>query len=195
MNIWCDLDGVLVDFINTACTLHGRQNPYDDPKAKGDWDVVTLLGMTDDAFWKPIDATFWETLPWMPDGRQILETLFGVTQHIWLASKPQPNAECYYGKAKWVERELPMMFHQGRLMLGHAKERLSKEFATLVDDCDTNVEEWIMGGGSAILVPRPWNANWRLGGDVIGYLTDCLARIQHAEWERETNGLAYSEDD
>ena len=48
-----DMDGVLCDFHGAACKIHGRQP---SPWPAGKWDIAAELGLTDRAFWDPIEA-------------------------------------------------------------------------------------------------------------------------------------------
>ena len=58
--IYCDMDGVLVDFEKGYYDLTGTSTKQ-FPKG-------------DNSFWQPISdagAEFWATLPWMPDGKEL----------------------------------------------------------------------------------------------------------------------------
>ena len=134
--IYCDLDGVLVDFNKGYEELTGVK-----------------LGMdhrNDEHFWNPINKagyTFWINLEWMPDGKDLWNYISKYNPE--LLSAPSRQPESRIAKFDWVERELP----DSHLILRSAKHK--KDFATptsiLIDDRPENIEGWIGAGGIGIL--------------------------------------------
>ena len=155
--IMLDLDGVITDFcIGIYKAFSQSYNyPFLTRKYKfwDDWDGVTTT-MVDSV----CNDSFWQHQPWMPDGHDILREIikwFCPTQ-IYLVTYPMPNVESPTGKWKWVKENLPEYY--GRTIITQApKSLLAKPDTLLIDDKDENVEEFVKAGGSAILVPRPWN--------------------------------------
>ena len=134
--IYCDMDGVLVDFIKGYYELTGRD--------------ITGQYHTDKRFWEPIDKAgveFWINLNWTPDGKTLWDYIKKYNPE--LLSSPSIQNDSRVGKAKWVERELPGV----HLILRSAGKK--QEFATpnsiLIDDRDSNIEQWVAAGGIAIL--------------------------------------------
>jgi hypothetical protein len=133
---YCDMDGVLVDFDKGYYDLTGKD-------IRGTYN-------TSPEFWHPIDdkgVDFWVNLEWKPDGKQLWDYIKQYNPE--LLSSPSRQVDSRIGKAKWVERELPGV----HLILRSADKK--QEFASpdsiLIDDRESNVEQWRNAGGIAIL--------------------------------------------
>lgn len=135
--IFCDMDGVLVDFRKGYKELTGI-------------DIGDEYHSTDE-FWTPINNAgkeFWENLEWMPDGQRLWNYL-GEYYPILLSSPSRKGFGSREGKKNWVDREMPgtplimtYSFH---------KQKYSGPNNILIDDRDSNIEEWISKGGIGIL--------------------------------------------
>ena len=130
------MDGVLVDFNKGYLKLTG----------------IDIGGqfLNDAKFWAPINKggqAFWENLPWMPDGKKLWNYIKKNTPII--LSAPSNKDDSRIGKYKWVERELP-----GTHLILRSPEH-KKEFASpesiLIDDRESNIQDWISAGGIGIL--------------------------------------------
>ena len=135
-NIFCDLDGVLVDFNKGYFELTGHR--------------LDGVHRTDTHFWDPINEAgydFWINLKWMPDGKDLWSYIEKYNPE--LLSAPSRKPDSRIAKYDWVERELPGV----HLILRRAKNK--KEFASptsiLIDDRDDNISDWINAGGIGIL--------------------------------------------
>jgi len=185
MNILCDMDGVLVDFVGPACESHGKTKPYQNSSAAGSWDIVGLLGMTPEEFWGPLGYVFWASLPWMSDGRRILEVIFDATQHVYLLTSPTDDPGSLSGKYAWVKRELPDL--RRRMLVGAPKHLCAMPDAVLVDDSDANIDRFSDAGGRTILVPRPWNSRHAESHRAVECVVEDLAR--QYQWEVDNENL------
>ena len=159
--IFCDLDGVLVDFDRGFIDLPKnteKLTPKQYEKAHGK-----------DAIWPMIDElgeSFWENLQWMKDGRELWDYLKRYDPII--LSSPSKHPGCFTGKAKWVKRNLgidqdpvtdPANFTENtRFILANHKhqyvepaKRLLKKEPVLVDDFDRKLEKWTKAGGIGIM--------------------------------------------
>ncbi len=132
--IYCDMDGVLVDFDKGYKELTGKEASFDTPKEE---------------FWAPIQkagAAFWIKLKWMPDGKQLWNYIKPYNPQ--LLSAPSRDESSKIGKFVWVKREMPGT----KLILRQAERK--QEFATpnsiLIDDRKDNIERWIAAGGKGI---------------------------------------------
>jgi hypothetical protein len=133
--IYCDMDGVLVDFDKGYKDLTGTEASFDtDPKQ----------------FWEPISkagAAFWIKLKWMPDGKQLWDYIKQYNPD--LLSAPSREESSKIGKRVWVKRELPGV----KLILRSADRK--QEFATpnsiLIDDRADNIQRWKDAGGIGIV--------------------------------------------
>jgi hypothetical protein len=134
--IYCDMDGVLVDFDKGYMKLTGKD--------------ISGQFFSDTDFWDPINAAgydFWINLEWMADGKDLWSYIEKYSPE--LLSAPSRQMESRVAKNHWVERELPGI----HLILRNAKHK--KDFAgpnnILIDDRVDNINGWVEAGGIGIL--------------------------------------------
>lgn len=134
--IYCDMDGVLVDFNKGYKNLTGVD--------------LGTEHRNDDNFWDPINEAgydFWINLEWMPDGKRLWNYIEKHKPEI--LSAPSRQNDSRVAKMHWVDRELPGV----HLILRSAKHK--KDFAApnhiLIDDRPDNIEGWRQSGGIGIL--------------------------------------------
>ena len=91
--IYCDMDGVLCDFMTAAKKATGMTfNQSDSDKH---WDIIKRI------------PKFWSDMPWQPGGRQLWSYIRRFDPHILSAYSPKdPN--CKPGKLKWLRRNVGM---------------------------------------------------------------------------------------
>ena len=132
--IYCDMDGVLVDFERGYKELTGEDASYKTDPAKF-WEPITKAG-----------AAFWIKLKWMPDGKQLWSYIEQYNPE--LLSAPSREESSKIGKRIWVKRNMP-----GTKLILRTAER-KQEFATpnaiLIDDRADNVQRWNEAGGVGI---------------------------------------------
>jgi len=132
--IYCDMDGVLVDFDKGYKELTGKEASFDIPKEEF-WDSITKAG-----------AKFWIKLDWMPDGKQLWSYIKPYNPD--LLSAPSREESSKIGKFVWVKRNVPGT----KLILRQAERK--QEFATpnsiLIDDRKDNIQRWKDAGGIGI---------------------------------------------
>jgi cytidyltransferase-like protein len=135
--IYCDMDGVLVDFEKGYEELTG----------------VDLKGSHvngDASFWQPIaDAgeSFWTDLNWMSDGMDLWEYIKRYNPK--LLSAPSRDKSSRTGKQKWVEENIPgtpLLLKSAEL-----KQLYASPTSILIDDRKDNVQRWREAGGIGIL--------------------------------------------
>jgi phosphopantetheine adenylyltransferase len=132
--VYCDMDGVLVDFEKGYKELTGEDASYNT---------------NPEEFWAPITkagAAFWIKLPWMPDGKQLWDYINPYNPS--LLSAPSREESSKIGKFTWVKRNMP-----GTKLILRSAER-KQEFATpnsiLIDDRADNIQRWKDAGGIGI---------------------------------------------
>jgi hypothetical protein len=133
--IYCDLDGVLVDFDKGYKELTGKL-----PKEAGDGPE----------FWEPIHkagAAFWIKLKWMPDGKELWNHIEQYKPI--LLSAPSQEESSKIGKRVWKKNTLP----DTKMILTPArfKQKYSGENNILIDDREDNIQQWKDKGGIGIL--------------------------------------------
>jgi hypothetical protein len=132
--IYCDMDGVLVDFDKGYKDLTGTEASFStDPKQ----------------FWEPIQkagAAFWIKLKWMPDGKQLWSYIQKYNPE--LLSAPSRDESSKIGKFVWVKRNIPGT----KLILRSAdkKQEFAKPNTILIDDRADNIQRWKDAGGVGI---------------------------------------------
>jgi hypothetical protein len=136
--IYCDLDGVLVDFAKGYEELTG----------------VNIEGqfLSGSDFWAPINiagAQFWANLDWMEDGKQLW---YYIKKHKpTLLSAPSKDPSSEIGKKHWVMMKLPKRdYNQLILTPSHEKKKYANENSILIDDLPKNISDWKDAGGIAI---------------------------------------------
>jgi len=135
--IYCDMDGVLVDFDKGYKDLTGMTT--DEANAKGKT-----------AFWEPIakaGAEFWIKLKWMPKGKQLWNYIKQYNPK--LLSAPSKEESSKTGKQMWVDEHLPGV--ELILKAANQKQQFSGKNQILIDDRVDNIEQWKSKGGIGIL--------------------------------------------
>jgi 5'(3')-deoxyribonucleotidase len=134
--IYCDMDGVLVDFDKGYFDLTG----------------VDLKGAysTDPNFWDPIKEAgydFWFNLKWRNDGKRLWRYIKKYDPVI--LSAPSREMTSIVGKQDWIKKELPGT----HLVLKNAslKKELARPNVILIDDRSENIDDWNNAGGNGIL--------------------------------------------
>ena len=135
--IYCDMDGVLVDFDLGYQELTGITSQQADANGV-------------EAFWSPLSkagAKFWITLKWMSDGKQLWSYIKKYNPI--LLSAPSREESSRLGKRVWVKRELPDV----KLILKSAsqKQQYASPTSILIDDRQKNIDQWNAAGGIGIL--------------------------------------------
>jgi dephospho-CoA kinase len=135
--VYCDMDGVIVDFEHGYDRLTGRKAPgFSSPYDKTDfWAAITKAG-----------AEFWADLEWMEDGQQLWNYIKQYNPTLLTAPSREKSSEI--GKQEWIDKNIPstpVEFRQA-----HKKQELSSPNAILIDDREDNIERWIEAGGIGI---------------------------------------------
>jgi FMN phosphatase YigB (HAD superfamily) len=133
--IYCDMDGVLVDFDKGYLKLTGNQLGGEHRSDTDFWDPINKAGYD-----------FWINLDWMPDGKRLWKYIEKYNPQ--LLSAPSRQEDSRVAKLDWVYKELP----NTHLILRSAKHK--KDFAgpncILIDDRIDNIQGWRDAGGIAI---------------------------------------------
>jgi 5'(3')-deoxyribonucleotidase len=132
--VFCDLDGVLADF-EQGVVNRFKKRP-DELKPGLMWGLINK------------SSAFFETLPWMPKGRELWEQIKQYDPIILTGTPRSSNAE--EQKRRWCARELGPHIH---VITCATKDK--PDFcitnAVLIDDRSDNLNEWNSRGGKFIL--------------------------------------------
>lgn len=167
MRIFLDIDGVLRDFMRGACIAHGADLDYVLASwRQGVWDDVTRIlgGGQEHAFWRPINMygpRFWRRLeetPWLYRMISLVESI----DPQWHLVTMQSHRSAVKGTVAWIQDRWD---HHRYYICGVTKRHISGPGRLLIDDKDSNVDEWRDEGGMAVLYPQPWNRNYRIAED------------------------------
>lgn len=156
---FCDMDGVVADFVQGILDHHRRESPYTTSVGDEAWDLAGLLGLSDEEFWAEVDLDFWADLEPTTEAFWLVEYLldaFG-KDHFCFLTAPADTPGCIEGKAQWLRRWFPKLSDD--VVFTKAKRHCAHSNAFLVDDRTSNVTSFIAFGGNACLLPRPWNSN------------------------------------
>ena len=138
--IYCDMDGVLVDFDKQFEKASGGITPREYEEKNGK-----------EAFWNLIDnengVGFWVGMPWMPNGKQLWEYI--KPNNPILLSSPSRSNSSRLGKRLWVRNNLPGT----KLILANSynKKNYADGNNILIDDRPSNINQWKAAGGIGIL--------------------------------------------
>lgn len=151
VEVFLDLDGVLVDLVKGLCKYHQVVNPLEDPKNYGRYDIRHMIGVSQESFWGVLDHDFWLDLDWTPFGPSILTEVLKYVpmEQVTILTAPTGFPHCVDGKISWINKHLPKFNY----FVGRKKAVIAGFNKLLVDDHDDNVDEWVAAGGPAIQVP------------------------------------------
>lgn len=134
--IYCDMDGVLCDFIKQWKKFYGE-----DAKAAKKLDKQKFDEMLDNA---PFE--FWANMEWMPGSKRMWDIIskYGVT----ILSSPAESKASTDGKTAWVQKNMPgtpIIFEKS-----YNKQKHAAADAILIDDYKRNIDQWKAKGGIEI---------------------------------------------
>jgi hypothetical protein len=141
--LYCDMDGVLVDFTKGYTQLTGAApGPPATGKAREEfWNNFTTTisdkNMT--------ETDYWARLPWMSDGKRLWSYI--KKHNPTILSAPSRSIESKIGKKIWVKREIGNI----PTILAYDKGKYAHKNGILIDDRTDFIEKWKSGGGIGIL--------------------------------------------
>jgi 5'(3')-deoxyribonucleotidase len=142
--IFCDMDGVLVDFDKGYKDLTGQSTKHVKLQDKNEfWSLLKKSlekkGLT--------EYDYWVNLPWMSDGQTLWDYIKQYNPYILTAPSMDPGSK--QGKREWVQRLDGMKkiyFKPARF-----KQELSSNNRILIDDRADTIDSWRSKGGIGIL--------------------------------------------
>jgi hypothetical protein len=141
--IFCDMDGVLVDFDKGYEELTGKNTKHADLQDKNEFWGLLARSLKDKGL---TEYDYWVNLPWMPDGQKLWDYIKGYNPYILTAPSMDPGSK--QGKKEWVERL------DGMKKLYFKPAKFKPEFSgknrILIDDREDTIEGWIAKGGIGI---------------------------------------------
>jgi phosphopantetheine adenylyltransferase len=151
--IYLDMDGVIVDFDKRFTDLAGMgPREYENSFGKEKfWDFI-------DSKEKGGGVGFWVGMPWMPGGEALYNR---VAQHNHaLLSSPSRSESSKLGKRLWKKKYTPTT--DLILSLAANKKNYANGDSILIDDRESNIQQWREAGGIGILYKSPSQVNQEL---------------------------------
>jgi len=155
--IFCDMDGVLVDFDEGYKQLTGVTTHHADSQGKDEFWKLFRDGLKN----KDIsERSYWANLDWMPDGKQLWDYIKEYNPYVLTAPSVNfdipfeeryklENNESMQGKTEWVQR-LPNMKKIYFRSAGR-KADFAGPGKILIDDRKDTIDSWNANGGIGIL--------------------------------------------
>ena len=148
--LFCDMDGVLCDFVGAASKLLGVHfhDPVEWKNDKGQTQrrkvIIEKGGME-----------FWKNLPWMSDGKQLWAYIEPFSPHILSAYADWDESPSKQGKLLWIQSHLRIPMKRIHLVERSQKKDFVKNPHTnepniLIDDYERNIKEFKQAGGIGI---------------------------------------------
>jgi 5'(3')-deoxyribonucleotidase len=144
--IYCDMDGVLVDIIGGICSADGK------PRCS-ETDFEDYLERNKKKFDSEHPRIF-ARLPWMKDGKGLWSYISQFSANILSAHTVSWQPTSKEDKTTWIKREMRPLPSRIHILLRHQK----REYAVqddgtpniLIDDWEQNIVEWKAAGGIPI---------------------------------------------
>jgi 5'(3')-deoxyribonucleotidase len=133
-----------------------------NPLVADSWDNVTIPD-----FWKEVtNADLWRTAPKSPQCDYLIKLAADLVgqEQVLLATTPTKCPVSHGHKLEWIWDNLPQWIHR-QYFLTPRKWCLGKPGVVLIDDNNENCRLFEEEGGTAILLPRPWNNRNHLDTD------------------------------
>jgi hypothetical protein len=188
MKLFLDMDGVLADFIGQVhATLKIPYNIDRYPYELGRWDTLSVIANRSDGRFTRKDVfaatdvhEFWEYMPWTYDGKTILKSIKRSvkSEERFICTSPMARPYAWSGKIAWLNKN---KIYNNIIIMSASKSLLAKHDCMLIDDKDSNVDEFIAAGGKAFLIPRPWNrrfAEWQRRYDYFDEMLDAIEKVK-----------------
>ena len=154
--IYCDMDGVLVDFELgavehiTSDIKSGKASELGEELGR---DYITAEDIRSNKsvrnyMYKELEhnAEFWENLPWMPNGREVWAAIAPYNPNI-LTTPMGYGSEI--GKQAWIDNNLNPA--PQKVFMSREKYNWANKNSILIDDWTKNTIPWEEHGGIAIL--------------------------------------------
>ena len=142
--IFCDMDGVLVDFDKGYKDLTGKPTHHANIQDKQDFWALLDKKLKEKNL---TEYDYWVNLPWMSDGKVLWNHIKGYNPYILTAPSLDPGSK--QGKRGWVEKELPeaknVYFRKAQ-----SKPDFSGKNRILIDDRADTIDSWRSKGGIGI---------------------------------------------
>jgi len=142
--IFCDMDGVLVDFDKGYEELTGKSTHHANEQGKDEFWNLFNISLEEKGI---SEYEYWANLDWQPGGQELWNYIKPYRPYILTA--PTLNPESREGKRDWVQRLDGMKniyFRPAKF-----KSDFSGKNKILIDDREDTINRWNEAGGIGIL--------------------------------------------
>jgi hypothetical protein len=140
--IYCDLDGVLCDFIKQANKIHKYWMDVYRKNKQLAWQMLVEFGAN----------KFWSTMDWESDGKELWNYIKKYNPIILSAIPQIGKNEAMDGKREWIAKNLGWEYVSSSIITFRSqKQKYSGVGKILIDDRDKSIKEWEYVGGIGIL--------------------------------------------
>ena len=190
IQIYLDMDEVLVDFVGGVCALHNITKDHLQAHWPiGTWGMVDptvlALGLQDVIppenrerwFWDVIGSHryFWENLKTLPWTEDVLKLVCKYDPDFHIVSSPSQCVTSYTGKVWWLKDKIGSAFNQ--FFLSPHKHLLAQPGTVLIDDREANVEKFVKCGGAGIVFPTHYNLLFSDRANPVKFVSERLEAL------------------
>jgi 5'(3')-deoxyribonucleotidase len=172
MRILIDMDEVLADFVGHAAYVHGLLG---DPRPPGHWSVDPWMTID----WDHLGYTFWTSIPPLPWADALIALVSELTEDWHIITSPVNSHNCYRGKVTWIKRFFGEDFD--RFCITPHKHLFAHHGVYLIDDRQTNIDQFRAAGGDGFLFPSQGNSLYAYKRNPVDY----LSRYLHSYFSKE----------
>lgn len=168
MQIFCDLDSVIVDFSGGCEKIF--PNYAKDHKPLND--MVAHLDIAPEEFWKTIDSygeEWWANLEAEEWANELVDIIKFYDRNFTILTSPSRSHYAASGKVLWLQKFFHKKFSNYIITPAKNKQLLAHKKAVLIDDNDKNCEQFRSRLGYTVVFPRIWNENHKLENQKIEY--------------------------
>ena len=178
--ILVDLDDVCNRFTMFVLNYLGCSPHEEDFPTEVGYDIVAAYNLMkpDDIspgeFWSKVRPEIWSWMPRREDTDWLLDLCAEHVgrENVIICTKSIGDPLHFAGKIQWMRDNLPHWI-QNQYSITPIKHAYARHDVMLIDDAPGNVDKFCeTRNGQAILVPRPWNRNYRL--DPHTHIEECL---------------------
>lgn len=194
--IFCDMDGVLADFMINLLKVHYRDDLlklYQERLFPTTWNINGELG-SDEDLWLPVDVageSFWESIPPFDYMTRIIDILENSGIKWYIATTARHTAASCSGKMKWIKRHFGSDFKD--VIMIKDKYLLANRNNLLIDDSPDNIRKFDIHGGDTCLFPQPWNEAEPLHKKRITLIQSAIGKLIRKESYEESSVYIRSE--
>ena len=179
--ILIDMDGVIADYYRVILQQTLATITYDE-WPDGCKEFEKHFGMDYGDVMRKVGSNFWATIPKTPWCDALMSAMdshtvtFEAEKHI-LTSPPFVNrhrniepvhiADTVKGKLDWLITHFPHLFHGGMISFSWKKYIAASPTTLLIDDSESNIEDFRLAGGRTLLMPGKHNYRYAEYDDLM----------------------------